>query len=164
MGQLLNTRFKLTTALGNSGHCSRANTLIDEALELIEDRLPELAKEIQKAEAIAKPEDKFLQLELKNFRESDSQLRRNKAYLLVVKSRCSTDLQSMAQYAAAAVQASPNLVSVLLVHVHVKSNDIVFCKLNYNISLLNIWHNYHTPTLRNNSHSLTTMHKEWQEL
>jgi hypothetical protein len=80
MGQLLNTRFKLTTALGNSGHCSRANTLIDEALELIEDRLPELAKEIQKAEAIAKPEDKFLQLELKNFRESDSQLRRNKAY------------------------------------------------------------------------------------
>ena len=98
MSNLLQTRFKLVTAMGNAGLCGRALPLIEEALELIDGQVAEIDRQVQLLTAPDSGYDK-----------SRGGLQNSKAYLLVARSRCSVDLATMGYFAGAAVSAQPSM-------------------------------------------------------
>jgi len=89
LNSLMKTRFKLVTAMSNSGQCDRAEPLIDEGLQMLS-TLP--------IEAIDAGGSGL-----------GSNLGNNKAYMLVGKSRCQKTLALMIHYAQQAVMSRPNL-------------------------------------------------------
>jgi hypothetical protein len=110
---ILQTRFKLVTAMGNIGQCDEANRIIDDALQLIESSLREIY-DIKKSSVLDK---EILETEISDetaaFSDSIKSIEEavisNKAYILVSKSRCSSTLLDMAKFAYAAVQTKANM-------------------------------------------------------
>ena len=111
MSSMLQTRFKLVTAMGNSGSCDQAVPLIEEGLKWAEEILVEIEKEMQKkgqSGGQGKEYDDFItgsknetSLSKKHysFKEIESVMLDNKAYLYVAKSRCAENVAIMASSA-----------------------------------------------------------------
>ena len=99
---LLRTRFKLVTAMGNSGSCSNARPLIEEGLQWI-NSISKALDDIERKDDGNDGPDLTLIQGMKNSNVE------NKAYLLVAKSRCATDVAGMASAAYEAVVASPQM-------------------------------------------------------
>ena len=95
-GSLLTTRFKLVTAMGNSGSCKEAVPLIEEGLAWIQEFLSEQYINISGANDALESHKSLLQ-----------SLRNHKSYLYVSLSRCSETVAGMAANAYTAVQANP---------------------------------------------------------
>lgn len=94
---ILQSRFKFTTAMGNGGHCNQARSLIDDGLIVAENIHRDLL--IMKQSGAGG-----------NERQVDSAISRNmknKAYLSVVRSRCSENLADMINHAVAAATLFP---------------------------------------------------------
>ena len=97
---LLRTRFKLVTALGNVGSCDEALPLILEGLEWID----AISTALDNIETSNSEEDNTSLVSSMKLTNLD-----NKSYLLVTKSRCSEDVASMATVAYEAVMVSPHM-------------------------------------------------------
>ena len=97
MENILSSRFKLVTAMGNAGHCDKARSLIDEGLAWI----AEIDYDLRAMQVTEERNTRAEELIGLNWN--------NKAYLLVARSRCSENLADMIKHAYAAVAARPNL-------------------------------------------------------
>jgi hypothetical protein len=119
-----NRRFKLVTALGNSGHCSRALPLVDEALVLLGPQLvaataaataaaaaaaPAVAAVAAAAQAAAVVAATAAAARQAALAAAASALAAATAYLLVGRSRCAPDLAAALAAATAATTHSPRL-------------------------------------------------------
>jgi hypothetical protein len=99
---LLRTRFKLVTAMGNLGNCKSAMMLIDEGLEWI-DQITTILESV------------IIENDIKN-RDLSSLLNANldnKAYFLVARSRCSKTVIDMAAAAYQAAVTRPQMEYVI---------------------------------------------------
>jgi len=111
---ILQTRFKLVTAMGNVGRCDEANKIIDDGLKLIETSIRKIHK---MKNSITVEDDERNTKDMSDERESlndamnsiEEAMISNKAYMLVSKSRCASTLLDMAKYAYAAVQIKANM-------------------------------------------------------
>ena len=108
---LLRTRFKLVTALSNSGACDEAKPLILEGLKWI-DTISTTIGNMDKSEEVSSTENVNLD---------------NKAYFLIAKSRCSDSVASMAAAAYEAVITRPQMQYALD---HAKSVGKIVEKVN----------------------------------
>ncbi len=99
---LLRTRFKLVTAMGNSGSCKEARSIIDEGLAWT-DSIDMAIEKIERNMIENGESDLSVIHGMKNSNMD------NKAYLLVAKSRCSADVAGMARAAYEAVLAKPQM-------------------------------------------------------
>jgi hypothetical protein len=117
-------RFKLVTALGNSGHCSRALPLVDEALALLGPQLvaataaataaaaaaaPAVAAVAAAAQAAAVVAATAAAARQEASAAAASGLAGAMSYLLVGRSRCAPDLAAALAAATAATTHSPRL-------------------------------------------------------
>ena len=100
---LLRTRFKLVTAMTNSGDCDSALPLIEEGLDWIEG-IEAMLNEIESNNKSSNETNIF---SMKNGNLD------NKAYFLVSKSRCSENLAALAATAYDAVITRPQMEYVL---------------------------------------------------
>lgn len=107
LSNLMLTRFKLVTAMGNSGDCANARLLIEEGLKLIDNAVQNIERQMQELGYDPKTKDSDRVAELYSFQKTKGSLINTKAYLLVSKSRCATDIPSMGQFAHDAVLAQP---------------------------------------------------------
>jgi len=106
---LMITRFKLSLALVNSGNCDKARPLIEEGLTLIDDAVRDTEIQIQKLGYNPNdhiPKSDTAAYSLAQVKEN---LMNSKAYLLVCKSRCATNIPDMGLFAYDAVMAKPDL-------------------------------------------------------
>jgi len=113
---LLRTRFKLVTAIGNSGACDKALPMILEGLGWIDDmatKLDSIEKEITNDSTDDTTENSSKSIIMSSVLSLKNANLDNKAYLLVAKSRCSGDVQGMASAAYEAVLARPQMDYVL---------------------------------------------------
>lgn len=99
---LLRTRFKLVTAMGNSGSCSDARPLIEEGLQWINSISKALDEIERNDDGNDRPDSTLIQ----GMKNSNVE---NKTYLLVAKSRCAADVAGMASAAYEAAVASPQM-------------------------------------------------------
>jgi len=97
---IMQTRFKLVTALGNAGECAKANPLIEEGLEVIEAELKQALSHEQGGAGQGE-------------RSPSRSLQDCKAYLLVARARCAPDLGIMQHYAAEAYRTRPQMPYVI---------------------------------------------------
>ncbi len=100
---LLRTRFKLVTAMSNSGDCKSARKLIEEGLDWIKSIETKLNNYIEGEMNKANKKEASTVLSLKNANLD------NKAYFLIAKSRCSEDVVSMASSAYEAATTRPQM-------------------------------------------------------
>jgi len=102
------TRFKLVLGLINSGNCDKARPLIEEGVTLIDDSVRDMEMQMRNlglnpnANAPTHDAGEYLFLNAKD------SLMNAKAYLLVSKSRCATNIPSMGHIAYEAVMAKPD--------------------------------------------------------
>lgn len=100
---LLRTRFKLVTAMSNSGDCKSARKLIEEGLDWIKTIETNLNKNNHSEMNESNKKEASTILSLKNANLD------NKAYFLIAKSRCSEDVISMASTAYEAAMTRPQM-------------------------------------------------------
>ena len=143
MTNILQTRFKLVTAMGNAGQCGRALPLIEEALVLIDQQLAEIERQTSQfaQHPLSTNFDSVRDLHVGNTEFSSTAmhtdalnsgptkdkydkvrhgLTNSKAYLLISRSRCSSDLATMGHYAATAVSTQPSMA-----YAHEYANSVV---------------------------------------
>ena len=125
MSNLLQTRFKLVTAMGNAGMCARALPLIEEGLDLIARQVAEIDRQYHQQQQEQQQQLATTTGELTSnsspssspssspprsqYEKARTGLTNSKAYLLISRSRCSSDLATMGHYAGAAVSAQPSM-------------------------------------------------------
>jgi hypothetical protein len=102
---LLRTRFKLVTAMGNSGACDEALPLIVEGLEWIEN----IDTKLNDLEAKKKVKEFDANIDISTILSMKNTNLDNKAYLLVSKSRCSKNVASMGMAAYEAAMTRPQM-------------------------------------------------------
>jgi len=106
----MTTRFKLVTAMGNSGDCVNARPIIEEGLTMIEDAIKDIDIEMLSPEYRQDNQNHPKRgSETYSLEEINSTLKSNNAYMLVAKSRCALDIVSMGQFAFEAVSILPVL-------------------------------------------------------
>mmetsp|Transcript_35632 Transcript_35632/g.42555 ORF Transcript_35632/g.42555 Transcript_35632/m.42555 type:complete len:206 (+) Transcript_35632:251-868(+) len=99
------TRFKLVTAMGNSGDFANARPLIDEGLALLTVAIRDIEQQMQ--ELGYDQNDSRRDEEVHLFVSTRKSLMDCKIYLLVAKSRCATNIADMARFAIEAVTTGP---------------------------------------------------------
>ena len=102
-----NVRFKLVTALGNSGYCDKALPLIDEALDLLYPQLQAAATAA--AAGKAAPEATIGRKASSSYMSAANGLKAATTYLLVGRSRCAPNLAVALTAAGEAVTLSPGM-------------------------------------------------------
>ena len=102
-----NVRFKLVTALGNSGYCDKALPLIDEALDLLYPQLQAAATAA--AAGKAAPEATIGRKASSSYMSAANGLKAATTYLLVGRSRCAPNLAVALTAASEAVTLSPGM-------------------------------------------------------
>jgi hypothetical protein len=107
LASIVQTRFKLVTAMGNVGRCDEARRIIDDGIKIIEASLRDI-NEMKVDSVIRQNED------VKDSIHSiEDVMITNKAYMLVSKSRCAQTLLDMAKFSLAAVQLRSGMDYVL---------------------------------------------------
>eukprot|EP00553_Chaetoceros_curvisetus_P003659 CAMPEP_0204634446 /NCGR_PEP_ID=MMETSP0717-20131115/29278_1 /ASSEMBLY_ACC=CAM_ASM_000666 /TAXON_ID=230516 /ORGANISM="Chaetoceros curvisetus" /LENGTH=299 /DNA_ID=CAMNT_0051652881 /DNA_START=231 /DNA_END=1133 /DNA_ORIENTATION=- len=119
MENIIRSRFKYVTALGNAGECDEAISLIDEAFIWMEQNAKDLLSMKQQAledrttrsrsSATTIDTDATDVTMMKSINSLIETNLDNQAYLYVAKSRCASDVASMASLAYAAIETRPTM-------------------------------------------------------
>jgi len=136
MAGILHTRFKLVTAMGNSGDCKGAMPLINEGLTWIEHLLQDIDNETAAISHSAQEVHRSTVDGTRSFSDLKEPVLQSKAFLLVAKTRCADNLVDMAKYAYNAVIAKPGMDYSMQ---HAQSvNDIITQLQAQNINIENV--------------------------